>query len=265
MIAALPGLVVFCIFADLVLAVALLNTGSRGGIIAGGVALLTIALVSLRRAAAGRRMLAAAFAALFAGVLTVAAISSDLLLARLQNGVTAGDRLAVYRDTLDMIMARPLLGHGAGAFIDAFPLYHLRAPVGVLWNRTHDTYLQVAAELGLPAFAVLLFGILVVVVAVFRGAADRKSSHPAAVAALAVLAAVAFHSIVDFSVQIQAVGLTTAVVIGAGLGESVRRRREIAPRPDIPASDITAAINRRETFNVTIPKATPAPGSATTA
>jgi O-antigen ligase len=199
--------------------------------------------------------LAATLVAGMSGAFVVVAAFSDFLFARLARGLGTEDRLSAYADTLDMIRARPLLGHGGGAFIDAFPLYHSRASSMYLWDRAHDTYLQAAAELGLPAFAMLTAGIAVVIVTIVRGALRREETHPAAVAAVAVAAAGAFHSLVDFSLQIQAVGMTAAVVIGAGLGESVRRKRSGQSRRAVATAAVAVSLNHREIINVTVPTA----------
>ncbi|HVZ14735.1 MAG TPA: O-antigen ligase family protein [Bauldia sp.] len=245
----------FYLLADFILAAALLNTGSRGGTIAAAIALIAVILLSLWRTSGSRATLAATIVATLGAAFIVVAVFSDFLLARLARGLGTEDRLAAYADTLDMIRDRPLLGQGGGTFIDAFPLYHLRATSLYLWDRAHDTYLQAAAELGLPAFAVLVAGLVVLVVAVVRGALRKGETHPAAVAAVAVAAATAFHSLVDFSLQVQAVGLTAAVVMGAGLGESVRRAKAGRSRRTPTTAAIAASVNHRETINVTIPTA----------
>ncbi len=245
----------FYLLADLVLAAALLNTGSRGGTIAAGVAVIAVVLVALRRTGGSRQTLAATLVASLGAAFIVVAVFSDYLFARLATGLGTEDRLAAYADTFDMIRDRPLLGQGGGAFIDAFPLYHSRASSAYLWDRAHDTYLQAAAELGLPAFAILVAGLAVVVVTVVRGALRREAIQPAAVAAVAVAAATAFHSLVDFSLQVQAVGLTAAVVMGAGLGESVRRKQGGRSRRAQTTAAVAASVNRREIINVTIPTA----------
>jgi O-antigen ligase len=240
--------------ADLILVAALLNTGSRGGFIAAGFTLFVVLVISLRRASADRRGMAGMFVAVFGALFAVAAVSSDLLLGRLQAGVGSEDRVNAYRDTLDMIATRPWLGHGAGTFVDAFPLFHSRASSFGVWTHAHDSYLQAVAELGIPAFAVLTLAILVVVVTLVRNVGRTSELQPVATAALAVLAAVAFHSVVDFSVQMQAVGLTVSVLVGAGLGETMAcKARALAASVHSGGSESIRAFQRRETINVTIP------------
>jgi O-antigen ligase len=240
--------------ADLVLVAALLKTGSRGGIIAAGLALFVILIISLRRATADRRSVAVMFIAVLGALFGVAATSSDLLLGRLQTGVGSEDRLSAYRDTVDMIAARPWLGQGAGTFVDAYPLFHTRASSFGVWTHAHDSYLQAVAELGVPAFVLLMLAMLVVVATLVRNVGRTNELQPVSTAALAVLAAIAFHSIVDFSVQMQAVGLTVSVLMGAGLGATLacKARSVVVP---IQASGTVSprAFQQRETINVTIP------------
>lgn len=245
---------VWLLVACLVLAAALLNTGSRGGIVAGTAALITITVVALRRAAADRPARAAMFAAVLAAIVIVAAVSSDVFLNRLSAGVDSSDRVFVYRDTIDMIIDRPLLGHGAGTYADAFPLYHRRAPSSAVWNRAHNSYLQAIAELGIPA-ALVLFGSLAAMVAV---AARRLTSpdalRPVSLAATASAVAVAFHSLVDFSIQIQAVGLTFIVLLGAGVGEAIRvmSKRDADENRKLPVW-IDRPFAEREVVDIAIP------------
>jgi O-antigen ligase len=251
--------------ADLVLVAALLNTGSRGGIIAAGLALVAVLIISLRRGSADRRGMAVAFIAVVGVLFAVAAVSSDLLLGRLQTGVGSEDRLNAYRDTLDMIVARPWLGHGAGTFVDAYPLFHSRASSLDVWTHAHDSYLQAIAELGIPAFALLLLAILVVVVTLIRNVGRMSEPQPVATAALAALAGIAFHSVVDFSIQIQAVGVTAWVLVGAGLGETLacEARCRVIPASAEGAGSIRA-FQLRETINVTIPVRPPQKQTAAT-
>jgi O-antigen ligase len=237
--------------AGVILCVALLNTGSRGGIFAGGIALLIVTVSTVRRTRLTQGSAPALFIAIFALLFSVAAVSSDVFLARLQTGITGEDRFAVFRDTLDMIAARPWLGHGAGAFADAFPLYHQRASADV-WTHAHNSYLQAIAELGIPAFALLVIPVITVALRLIRGAEIRTQRMPATVAALAALGACAAHALVDFSIQIEAVGLTLAVLVGGGLGETLATQaRELQPGGE----GRRARPMQRETRHVVIPLA----------
>ena len=153
-----------------------------------------------------------------------------------------------------MIAARPLLGQGAGTFLDAYPAFHELSPSTVTWNRAHDTYLQMAAELGVPVFAIVLITVAGILFYLVRGLSQRNKPSPVAIAAVGALVAAAVHSIVDFSLQFQAVGLTLAVLVGAGLGKSAtnpiagrRAKTDDEKTTDRAASDFLAQ------FNVAIP------------
>lgn len=244
--------------ACLILATALLNTGSRGGVISGAIALLCATLFWALGAPISRRALGSVLAVVTLAVVTVAFASSDTLVQRLESGVDTQGRLLAYQDTIQMIMARPLLGHGAGTFIDAFPLYHDQAPSIGVWNAAHNSYLQLAADLGIPvAGLILACGALVLAYMILR-LHRRTDLAPATIAAVTVAFAVGFHASVDFSVQFQAVGLTLVVLLGAGLGEGLvygrtdggEKRRGI----DETFRNVVA-VGQRETVAVSLPAA----------
>jgi serine/threonine protein phosphatase 1 len=160
--------------------------------------------------------------------------------------------MQVYRETIDMIRARPILGQGAGTFADAYPMFQGPGEHNLVWLRAHSTYLQAAAELGLPVFAVLLATIGFIFVVVVRGLLKRVAPMPVALAALGAGAGLAVQSTIDFSVQIQAVALTAVALLGAGFGEAASRKRIAAgsgrepseANPAEPAGDEPARFER---------------------
>jgi serine/threonine protein phosphatase 1 len=215
------------LIAAVILTAAIFATGSRGGVIAAAVGAIVIAILTLNTKSGDRMTGAALVVVVFAALVITAAISSDLLMQRLEGGVSSRDRFDLYNDVVTMITARPLLGHGGGAFADAFPLFHDQAASNVVWLEAHDSYLQLAAEVGIPVAAILVFAALWILAGIARRMGYLSQPAPAAMAALAASAAMAVQSLVDFPVQIQAVGLTLAVLVGAGMGDVSARR----PRP----------------------------------
>jgi serine/threonine protein phosphatase 1 len=251
--------------AGVVLLVAIFGTGSRGGIIAALLGLAVVALLSARKSHVDTRTLAAAGAAAAAMIILVAVVSGGALAGRLAGGVLDDSRLAVYLDTLRMIAARPLLGQGAGTFADAFPLFNSGDEIGIVWLRAHSTYLQAAAELGLPMFVVVMAGIVGMLGMILRRTLAVASPTPAAIAALGAAAATAIQSTVDFSIQIQANALTLVVLLGAGLGEALAVSPRRAGGDDRaagpPRADETLQ-RRSETVTVTLPFRNGPPASA---
>ena len=80
---------------------------------------------------------------------------------RCWSGSTEGQdaaRLPIYQDTLDMIAARPWTGHGYGTYEQSFRLYQDRSAGPLLVDKAHNTYLEHAAELGIPATVLLYLG-----------------------------------------------------------------------------------------------------------
>ena len=150
--------------AVLPIVLALIATGSRGGALAFGAGLLTLAI--------GRpRLGARALAALAVVVLLLPALLPDSTLHVLRHRweMAEDDRLSgrldIWRVGLAMIADRPLQGTGFAGFRDAFYEYMLQTPVdpkfALLHSRgnrvAHNIYLSTVAELGLVGGA--LFGL----------------------------------------------------------------------------------------------------------
>src|SRR5262249_56733890 len=152
--------------AMVLIALALVATGTRGGALAAGAGLITLAVVRPR---IGARVLAglALVTLLLPAVLPGGAI--DILRASWES--TADDRLSgrldIWRVGLAMIADRPLHGTGFGGFHDTFYQYMLETPVdphfGLMHSRgnraPHNIYLSTFAELGLIGGGLLTFAL----------------------------------------------------------------------------------------------------------
>ena len=73
-------------------------------------------------------------------------------------GLRSTDRLAVYRLTLLSILDSPWTGFGYGTFSTVFAMYRdfSVSPVG-MWDKAHNTYLEIIQGLGGPAAALFFF------------------------------------------------------------------------------------------------------------
>jgi putative inorganic carbon (hco3(-)) transporter len=141
--------------------VGLFQTESRGGLIA----LLTTALLSLFLAGRWRsRALLATALVTIVGVTYFGAIASPESRARVTR-ISAQDssgRDDLWRIGLNMAADHPVLGVGAGNFTRVSPRYAARPPDIVSVNFvvdtpkvTHNTYLNILDELGIPGIALL--------------------------------------------------------------------------------------------------------------
>ncbi len=215
----------------LAIGTALLLTDSRGGMVAAFVGLAALALAfALRRGARPGAALATLGAvALFAvGLL---ALSSGGALDRLGQTVLAeSERPAVYVLVLKGIAQRPLLGVGYGAFEAAFPLIRDETIRGdLVYDKAHNSYLEFAFEAGLPAFLAMMAVLGALVWRVARGARNRRRDRVFPCIGIGASALVASHALVDFSIQIPAVAMTFALLLGVAVAQSWSSREDAVP------------------------------------
>jgi len=211
---------------------ALAMTASRAGGVAGVIGVLVLIWALRRKTASGRRLLYWIFPAIVLGFVLV--VMSGQTLARFdQSGEDL--RFVIYPHVIDGILDRPLLGHGADAFLEAFRPY---VPIGAgaaEWQFAHNTYLEVAFEFGLPAAALFLGAFAAVGYRLLRGVLTRRRSQSIPSFALACFAAAGFHSFFDFSLQIPGVAACFAWILGIGwaqsFSEAEKAKGRIATRP----------------------------------
>ncbi|MGO4855108.1 O-antigen ligase family protein [Phaeovulum sp. W22_SRMD_FR3] len=135
-------------------------------------------------------------------------------------------RLSLYAQVLQMIAQRPLTGFGLDAFPAAYELYH-QAPVSsaVFWDYTHSSYLMLWVELG------LVFGTLPMIAGarilwrLARLLRRRKHDVALPIAAFAGFVLAALHSLVDFSLEMQANIFLLLAMLALGIS-----RRDVPQR-----------------------------------
>jgi O-antigen ligase len=222
--------------AVLVLATAMLLTHSRGGMLSGLAGLAALLLLVLVAARPGPRVVLVSVALTLGLTAGLLAYSGAGTLERLdaigaEADLGAGTRLAAYDLALGALADRPWTGHGYGGFEQVFHLYRderFRA----VFDRLHNTPLEHAVELGLPATVVLYLGPLALLALCVRGVLTRRRDQVFPLVAAAASVCVGLHALVDFSLQIPAVAVTYAAILGAGAAQSVpsaARRRVAAP------------------------------------
>lgn len=213
----------------LLLVTASLLTGSRGGFLSLLAALLVFALlgflVTRPRPAWG---LAAVVVALLAAW-GLFAISGETVWERLlRTDASGGGRLEVFGLAVEMMRERPWLGHGLGGFEQAFQL-HRDERFPVLFDMAHNTYLEHAVELGIPAAAALHAAGLILFAQVLVGTFRRRRGQIYPLVAACACVLVGLHALVDFSLQIPAVAVTFAALLGVGVTQSLRTAERHLP------------------------------------
>lgn len=158
-----------------------------------------------------------------------------------RQGVLSSHRVHLYSGTVDMITDYPLLGVGLGGFPEAFSAYRPpeMAPDGTIM-RAHNTYLEFAAEMGIPALLCLLTAAGLYLRQYLIALTERRKHYGLATLGISIWLLMAFHSLIDFPLQIPAVAamVITISTICAGqsyaYGDVKREKDRTVLRPDQP-------------------------------
>src|SRR5215813_9180985 len=122
-------------------------------------------------------------------------------------------RLEVYRRVLHALGEAPLLGTGYGTFADAFRA-NQGAVVEGFWDHAHNTYLENAMELGIPATVCLLAAVGGVISACAKRLQRRDQDVLYPCLGLAVTVQVGTHAFFDFSLEMPGIAVTYAALLG---------------------------------------------------
>jgi hypothetical protein len=133
---------------------------------------------------------------------------------------TATSRQVIWRDTLAMIRAHPVLGVGVGAYQTVFPMYG-HSEGSTIVEFAHNDYLQALADGGIVAGALAAWFIIVIFRAFARGTKSREPWISAlALGAGAGIFAILVHSLFDFNLQLPSNALLflvlAAIVVTTG-------------------------------------------------
>jgi O-antigen ligase len=254
------------IFAAIMMGIALITTGSRGGMISlVAEALFLVAFATfgreaelkpaveksgLARSALVRAGLGLALVlALFGGAVL---FGGEAALSRLVGTVNSDDpttgRAHFWSATIDIIRTHPVIGTGLGSFGLAYTQVDTRNGLFRL-EQAHNDYLQVVSDAGIVGAGLAVFFIIVL----FRtGFARRETGDPfrrgVATGALAGCFAVLIHSLFDFTLHTTANALLFLMLAAfATLDRRVekasgsrrpqhrrRRQRRLVKQPDVP-------------------------------
>jgi len=226
------ALVAFGASVTMVMAVLLsLSRGGALGVVSGiGVLAFLDYATARHRGGLGRILVPVGLAVLLAVIVALmpGEVHDRLL------GITRRDdnstvfRVAIWKDSLRAWMASPVLGQGLGAFTDVIPRFKTTAGQFRVEHPENEP-IELAAEGGLAALlaAAAALGLLFVrTVAAIRGHRDRVQ-RGIVTGALAGLAALAVHGLVDFNLRIPSnaiLFLTLAAMAAAPLGTVVWAR-----------------------------------------
>lgn len=204
-------------FIMLVIAMALLQTHSRMGAAATLLGTVTMLwLLVMARLVRNRKFLwlTVVLCAVF-----LVQVSGQITFERLGNS-TEIDRLPIFALVVQQIADAPWTGSGYGSFPAVFLMYRDTSLAAPYYLMAHNIYLELAAEIGIPATVLLVVAVLwlagLCAVGVFRRRQDRI--YPILGVAATIL--VGSHVLLDFSLQIPAIAVLYSVILGVAVAQS---------------------------------------------
>ena len=152
----------------------------------------------------------------------------DKVVERLEKAAPAAEqRLIVSGETTSILEDFPLAGSGGGSFYSVYTYYQSSAG-GRTQYHAHNDYLEIAAELGIPAL--LLLGLLCVLV-LARAVRMQQTDHSrlqrgVGFTLVMILIWLAIHSTVDFNLQIPANNVTLCAILALAFARLLPLNRD---------------------------------------
>lgn len=229
-LAATIGMGGIWLLCDFVIFAALVSTGSRAGVFSTFIAMFSLFLIyTYRNYIVQKRALKISNQLTLLSLITILGvaiyINSSYLISRIINSDIGEERRAVYLLVIKSIKENPIFGYGDGTFSSVIKFYRddslqLRG----IWDKAHNTYLELFQGLGIPIAMVIIASVLYIFYWCLQGALNSKRGWTAIDAAVASSILVAFHALVDFSLQIEAVTITWLSILGAGFALTCPRK-----------------------------------------
>lgn len=213
----------------LVLAIAALGscilTGSRTAVSLTLGALAAFFLLDLLASNGRSRHLWIGTAALGLGLFLIMALAGEVLLNRVHYlQADAVDRLQIWSHYWQLVRQSPWQGYGLGSF-STVNLQSLADPAEAraFWyiNDAHNVVLQMLLEGGWPYFALIAFGVMLILTSIHR-ASSNEGSDPLARSMLLALLLVFGCSLTDIALSVPAVVSLSAALLGLLWGRSLR-------------------------------------------
>jgi O-antigen ligase len=210
-------------------------SGSRAGATAslGGLIAMALVVLPVARHRASKAWAIGGALACILPMLLLVLFSGDTLANRLaalfDAGAADGTRILLWDAAWRMIKNAPLLGLGLGSFQDAYPLYAQQLLPYVM-DKAHCDYLEFAAGIGVVAAAMWWGAMALVAWHCLRGVWTRRRDRVFPLVGFSACVIVAIHSSVDFSLQLPAVSLLFAVLLGVGCMQSYPTRQRCGIR-----------------------------------
>lgn len=214
------------IITNLIISIAALSvTQSRGGLLSTLVGLLSLFILLSFYKQSKKNTFTYSVTGLLFFTLILFQFMGDKLLARfIAMDMSTDGRHKIFDNIINGINNNPWLGMGYGTFEHSFKLYRNESvPFHIKFG--HNTYLENIFELGLPQALLLFTAIALVALQCLKGVRVRQKNMLYPALGFSATMLVASHSLTDFSLQIPAVAVTYAAILGAAFAQSFSNRR----------------------------------------
>lgn len=230
----------FMVFALLIALAGLFMTGSRAGVFFSLLCCIVFGWMLMHKMnlhSQVRRWLGLACAVLLVVILIWSFTNfGQATVAKLQtDGLGSNSRFDIFAAVLPMIGDHPLLGTGLGSFPSAFQPYRPQdvSTDGII-DKAHNSYLEFAAEMGLPALLLLLALLGRIGGWLWMGVKEREEHYTIPAFGLAVWLLMALHSLIDFPLQIPAIAALCIAILTVCVSQTDPHFCHPHPAPEAP-------------------------------
>jgi O-antigen ligase len=136
-------------------------------------------------------------------------------------GLALHHRWIMYQLALQAFWDRPWQGTGLGTFSHIIAMYRQEnLPIWSIWDKAHNTYLELLVELGWPATMALIGSMVWIISQCMRGIVIRRRNGMYPALAVAASAMLGLHALLDFSLQISGVTIPYLALLGVGYAQA---------------------------------------------
>ncbi|MCJ8322854.1 MAG: O-antigen ligase family protein [Rhizobiales bacterium] len=133
-------------------------------------------------------------------------------------------RLYLIADAVSAIFERPILGYGAGTYIDVEPLFHMfNVNDGMVWNKLHSTHMELMLTLGLPVMLISYILIIWLFIHLVRRSVRSSANWQLTLPAIAIITSMMVHASLDFTLQIPAIALFSSILVSLSFNQKGRK------------------------------------------
>lgn len=217
---------------------ALVLTNSRAGFVSTAVGtVIFLASLCIARPPARIPLLAIIGTLTVASLLVLSAVGGTLGARLNQAQSDVGARQSIFALSRDVITQYPYTGTGFGTYAQAYNTAsqpEQLSKVYALVEHAHNTYYELATELGIPSTLLLAISAFAALSILIHGLRTRRRAIVWPALGVSTMVLVGGHALADFSLSIPAVAVVAITFIMTGIAQSLAARKDDEPaRPTL--------------------------------